>query len=109
MTYSCRVKPDYSILSPIALEQLCIVFQANAGKHDNGATPRFAHAGSRREIATKIIRHTLQYLSGQDIDEESQCHHVTCAFAQAHKLCHLINTGQGDDDRHQWWGGESNA
>jgi hypothetical protein len=51
------------------------------------------------ETADSLLRHTLQFLNGEDIDPKSGLPHVDCMLTNAVFLSQYFNEGTGEDDR----------
>lgn len=91
-------KPRLSLVleAKHALNEVAQVLEYGEQKYARGNW----HKGlNHTEICDSLLRHLTAYLSGEDIDDESQCKHVGHVLANAIFLAELINTKPELDDR----------
>lgn len=89
--------------------QLSLVLEAKHGLAEAAAVLEFGakkyargnwHKGlSHTQICDSLLRHLTSYLSGEDVDPESECKHVGHILVNALFLAEMVNTKPELDDR----------
>lgn len=87
-------KPAYELIPPVALLEEARVFASSEAKY-----PAWQFTDSYTDHVRAVLSHTLAYLGGDDLDDESKIHHLAHARARLGILLHLIGNGLGTDDR----------
>ena len=93
-------KPHMSLVPPRALWEVGLAMTFGADKYDEDNYLMGAGFKHRR-LCSALMRHTLKYLSGEDIDPESGLHHLAHAGATVMMLLESILVGAGSDDRYK--------
>ncbi len=91
-------KPRLSLIleASHALKEVAAVLEFGETKYSRG---NWRKGLSHTQICDSLLRHTTAYLSGEDIDPESNTKHVGCILANALFLAELVNTHPELDDR----------
>lgn len=89
-------KPPVDLLPSRALLAVAEVLGFGAEKY----SPHNWRLGmSWSDTVGSIERHLLAFNDGEDLDQDSQLHHVAHAAAQSLYLLEFVLTGHGEDDR----------
>lgn len=91
-------KPQLSLIleARYGLAEAAKVLEFGSEKYARGNW----HKGlSHTQVCDSLLRHLTAYLSGEDIDPESQCKHVGHILVNALFLAELTNTKPALDDR----------
>lgn len=93
-----KEKPPMEYIPSEAILEVARVFGFGAQKY---APDNWREGFKHRRLASAAMRHIVQYLDGQDLDDESGLEHL------AHACCGLLMLlehrfkGYGDDNRHE--------
>lgn len=91
-------KPDMSLLSSIALEQIAEVLTFGKKKY---AAHNWRKGISYSRLLGALLRHTFSYLKGEDKDPESGLSHLAHAGCCVMFLLELSVTRKDLDDRYK--------
>jgi hypothetical protein len=72
-------KPKFTMIPQLALNEVAKVFTHGADKYGDF---NYSKQGDVLRYIDALLRHTNQYLSGEDMDE-SKVHHLACVAANA--------------------------
>jgi hypothetical protein len=72
-------KPKFTMIPQLALNEVAKVFTHGANKYGDF---NYSKQGDVLRYIDALLRHTNQYLSGEDMDE-SKVHHLACVAANA--------------------------
>ncbi len=91
-------KPKISLIfdAPLALSSLAAVLEHGAKKYGRG---NWLQGLVYTEIVDSLARHTLLFMNGEELDEESGLPHVSHMMANTLFLAQLHLSNSGTDDR----------
>lgn len=92
-----RVKPDLSLIPPVALAHMADAFMDGAAKY--GPFNWRENAVSLRTYIAAQMRHTGQFLDGEEVAADSLCHHLGHVMACCAIMLDAISVGNAVDDR----------
>jgi len=94
-------KPLVGDMDPMCILAVGAVLAASVEKYpnDDDGTPNWYKGGSYRGFAASIMRHTLKFLAGEDIDSESGLPHMDHIQTNSMFLSSWQRRGVGADDR----------
>lgn len=90
-------KPRLDLLERSMLEEVARAAAAGADKYGI-ANYRDVEVHART-YAAAAMRHALAFLSGEDIDPDSGCHHMACVGSNVNVFFGAIDAGTMIDDR----------
>lgn len=96
------VKPDYSLLPKIFMDQVAFVMMA--GKQKYGEF-NYTKGHSVRQLTSAACRHLKLIEAGEDLDIDTstrinvEIHHWACVAANALMALHQLDLGTHQDDR----------
>lgn len=96
-------KPDYSLIPPVALDEIAAVWTFGQKKY---AAFNWAKGFAWRRPIAAALRHIFAWLRGESIDPESGHSHLAHAVCCLMMVIHFQKTNTGTDDRYK---GEPNA
>jgi hypothetical protein len=91
-------KPDFSLISPIAITYLVKVLDFGATKY---AAHNWRKGMNHCRLVSSIFRHMMAYLGGEFKDKESGLPHLAHIMCCAMFLLEYTATGLGTDDRYR--------
>lgn len=91
-------KPRISIIPQLALMEIIKGFEHGAGKYGEF---NYSNGMDIRRYIDASWRHTNQFLTGEDIDLESQVHHLALAACNCMMALENLMTGSGRDNRNE--------
>lgn len=91
-------KPDFSLLSPTALEQMAAVMSFGAKKY---AAHNWRKGFAWTRVSAAALRHIFSWLGGETVDKESGLNHLAHAACCLMFLLEFSKTGAGNDDRYK--------
>ncbi len=89
-------KPKISLISSIAITALAVVLTHNIKKYGKY---NWQKGLPWTETIDSLLRHTLAFLDGEDLDPDSGLPHVDCIAANAMFLQHHFRKNKEFDDR----------
>lgn len=89
-------KPDFSLFPSEAMFEIAKAWSFGASKYSEF---NWANGFVWRRPAAAALRHIFQWLGGENIDKESNCHHLACACCNLMMLLHFWKTNTGTDNR----------
>ena len=92
-------KAEYGLISPIALEQLALVYTMGKQKYGEGSWIKHHDKFSKMRIYHALMRHVMAWLMGETKDPESGLHHLAHAAWNCFTLIHYDSLKLGIEDR----------
>jgi hypothetical protein len=89
-------KPAMGYIPPLAILEVGKAFAAGAKKY--GAWNYMNGLAATRCVAG-ALRHTFQFMSGEDYDKETGVHHLACAIANLSMALENVLRDSKNDDR----------
>jgi hypothetical protein len=93
-------KPKFTMIPQLALNEVAKVFTHGADKYGDF---NYSKQGDVLRYIDALLRHTNQYLSGEDMDE-SKVHHLACVAANALMALDGIINNTITDNRNKTYG-----
>lgn len=91
-----QAKPDLSLIPKDALFEMAKAFTYGAKKYGRH---NFREGIDISRCLAASMRHTVQFLDGEDIDEETQCIHLGNAMAGLAMAIWMLKNKPEHDDR----------
>lgn len=92
-------KPEYGLISPIALEQLALVYTMGKQKYGQDSWIKNHDKFSKMRVFHALMRHVMAWVMGETNDPESGLHHLAHATWNCFTLIHYDSLGLGIEDR----------
>lgn len=89
-------KPDYSLIPPIAINELARVLTFGAKKYDKY---NWAKGISYTRVLAAILRHVFAYMRGESLDPETGISHIAHAMCGCAFILHYEQFKREFDDR----------
>jgi len=89
-------KPRFELIPPDALIEVAKVYEMGAEKYD---ADNWVKGMSWRRVVGSMLRHTMSWLGGEDVDKESGVAHMAHVAWGALTLIAYGKRGVGVDDR----------
>lgn len=89
-------KLRFDLIPPDALEALAKVYTVGAAKY---ADRNWEKGMSWGRVFGSLMRHSWAFWRGEEIDEETDCHHMALAAWNCFALFRYSTRGVGTDDR----------
>jgi len=89
-------KPRFELIPPDALVEVAKVYTMGAEKYD---VDNWVKGMSWRRVVGSMLRHTMSWLGGEDVDKESGVAHMAHVAWGALTLISYGKRGVGADDR----------
>jgi hypothetical protein len=91
-------KPEVAIIPPIAILEEAKAFTYGKKKYGKW---NFKKGLEVTRLISAAMRHILQFLGGEDIDKESEAHHLGCARANLAMALDMMERKPELDDRYR--------
>ncbi len=90
-------KPMYSLIPPLPLRELAKLYTFGSEKY---AAYNWAKGFTYSRCVDALMRHLNLWQEGENLDEESQVHHMAAVAFYAFAILHFHFTKTGTDDRY---------